>query len=88
MASSKLLQYHYIVSLGHVETKPSPSQDYENMGELSSSDQGEGRVGQDRANTLLRASLARGWRRGAVQCSADPGLPILLLLTFPRQPGQ
>lgn len=34
--STLTLWYLHSFSLGHVETKPSPSQDYENLGELSS----------------------------------------------------
>lgn len=60
---SELLRYLHSFSLGHVETKHSPSQDYENLRELSSPDVGEGRVGQDTTVALVRASTAQGWRR-------------------------
>ena len=49
-------------SLGHVETKPSPSQDYEKLEELSSPDGEEGLVRQGAAGPLVRASPAWGGR--------------------------
>lgn len=86
MACSQLLQCLHSLgfSLGHVETKPSPSQDYENMGQLGSPDEREGRVRQDTATPLVRTSPPPERREE----SAGPALLILQLFTFPRQPGQ
>lgn len=70
---SELLRCLHSFSLGHVETKPRPSQDDENLGELSSPDVGEGRVGQDTTAALVRASMSQGWRRTTGVQTSTPG---------------
>lgn len=64
MACSELLRCRHSLgfSLGHVETKPSPSQDYEKWEELHSLDGEEGRVRQGTVGPLVRASPAQGGR--------------------------